>query len=595
MTTVQPNDDAVRRRSIRLDLIVAVVLAALLTTGWTLTDWPRLSRMLLPDPDDMMRLAQVRDWIAGQGINDWTQYRMAPPAGSPMHWSRINDVGIAAIILALTPLLGQASAEMVAVLVYPALLFALAMFLSARIARRLWGPQAGPIAAVLTALAYPGTTVFIPGRIDHHALQVVLIQLFVLLLMRAPTLRGGLIAGLVVGASLIVGLETAPQVAALIAALAMLWVVRGMDERARLAGFAAGLGATTAFFLIFLRPTYWTATLCDAFTPASSTGALAVAVALGLLAATTPRLKDWRTRIIVGALFGAISLGLTLALFPSCIEGPYGEMDPFLLTNFMPFIDEANSVFVQPRIARMIAIGGLLAAGCAATLWMLVRDRQRRPELWPVASVVLISGLIMLFQVRGAYIGAPLAAPVLAGLVVAARQRTDWQLPAVIGAWLAGAGMAYVEIPKQIETMLTPTAVVAEINRPTTQVMCGAGDAWAQIDRYPAGVTMAGTSVAAYLIGATHHSTIGAGYHRNNTGNMAMYHFFLSKPDAARGIGKAWKTDYVAFCPGDFEEIDVAHSFPDSLAAQLQRGQAPAWLQPVPLRDTPLRFYRVVP
>jgi hypothetical protein len=81
MTLAESHD--ARRKSIRLDLIVAVGLALILTIGWALTDWPRLSRMLLPDPDDMMRLAQVRDWLAGPGINDWTQYRMAPPEGSP--------------------------------------------------------------------------------------------------------------------------------------------------------------------------------------------------------------------------------------------------------------------------------------------------------------------------------------------------------------------------------------------------------------------------------------------------------------------------------------------------------------------------------
>ncbi|WP_204314958.1 hypothetical protein, partial [Klebsiella pneumoniae] len=89
------------------------------------------------------------------------------------------------------------------------------------------------------------TTVFIPGRIDHHALQVVLIQLLVLALMRAPNARAGAAAGLLTALSLIVGLETGPQVGALLSVLALFWVCRGMDERARLAGFAAALGGTT--------------------------------------------------------------------------------------------------------------------------------------------------------------------------------------------------------------------------------------------------------------------------------------------------------------------------------------------------------------
>ncbi|NWP00896.1 hypothetical protein GY973_22650, partial [Escherichia coli] len=99
---------------------------------------------------------------------------------------------------------------------------------------------------------------------------------------------------------------------ALLSVLALFWVCRGMDERARLAGFAAALGGTTLFFLAFLRPTYWTASLCDAFTPASSTAMLAVAAAMGALAVLTPRLRDWRLRIGVGALLGGAAIGGTL-------------------------------------------------------------------------------------------------------------------------------------------------------------------------------------------------------------------------------------------------------------------------------------------
>lgn len=585
-----------RRRTIPQDLAIALALALVLTIGWSIADWPQLRHMLLPDSDDMMRLAQVRDWLAGQGINDWTQYRLAPPLGAPMHWSRINDVGIAAIILALAPILGRADAEMAAVLLYPGLLFACAIFLSARIGRRMWGAEAGPVAAVLTALAYPGTTVFVPGRIDHHALQVVLIQLLVLALMRAPGLRSGLAAGLFTALSLIVGLETVPQVVALLSVLALFWVCQGMDERARLAGFAAALGGTTLFFLTLLRPSLWTASLCDAFTPASSTAMLAVAAAMAALAALTLRLGDWRLRIGAGALLGGAAIGGTLIAFPSCIQGPYGVMDPFLRTAFLPHIEEANGLFQQPGIARILSIGGMLATACAVAVWRLVRERERWAVLLPDAAVVLVSGLVALAQVRGVYIGAPLAAPMLAVLVLLARRQARRQLLLVIGAWLAGAGMAYATAAEQVELRLQPRGGAAPskgLNPPKVQLLCSAGDAWAQIDRARPGVIMAGTNVAAYIIGATHHATIGASYHRNDRGNMAMYRFFLSQPDRSLAIARAWHADYVLFCPGDFDEVQVATSYPASLAAQLRAHRPPDWLTPIPLAGTPLEFYRI--
>ena len=200
----------------------------------------------------------------------------------------------------------------------------------------------------------------------------------------------------------------------------------------------------------------------------------------------------------------------------------------------------------------------------------------------------------MLAQVRGTYIGTPLGAPVLAGLIVAARQSRRGLLVAL--AWLAGAGPVYVEIPKRIEPLIVDraTAKAAAALDDTPNSICSSGDVWEQVDRYPSGVVMAPTMMASYLIGATHMSTVGAGYHRNNAGNMAMYRFFLARPDRSRAIARQWNTQYVAFCPGDFGEIDVVHAYPDSLATDLQRGNVPPWLQRVPLRGAPLHFYRVV-
>ena len=41
------------------------------------------------DPDDVMRLLEVRDWLRGQSWFDVVQHRMNLPAGLSMHWSRL--------------------------------------------------------------------------------------------------------------------------------------------------------------------------------------------------------------------------------------------------------------------------------------------------------------------------------------------------------------------------------------------------------------------------------------------------------------------------------------------------------------------------
>src|ERR1700722_11002987 len=62
--------------------------------------------------DDAMRLAEVGDWINGQGWVGPLQHRLDPPAAS-MHWSRVVDVPWAALILLLRPLIGTHGAEAV--------------------------------------------------------------------------------------------------------------------------------------------------------------------------------------------------------------------------------------------------------------------------------------------------------------------------------------------------------------------------------------------------------------------------------------------------------------------------------------------------
>ena len=73
--------------------------ALLLAAAWLLVvvqlvaqHWGETAQTLL-DTDDAMRLAQLRDWLGGQGWYDLNQYRVA--TGYESHWSRLIDAGLA--------------------------------------------------------------------------------------------------------------------------------------------------------------------------------------------------------------------------------------------------------------------------------------------------------------------------------------------------------------------------------------------------------------------------------------------------------------------------------------------------------------------
>src|SRR5215212_12253252 len=91
----------------------------------------------LGDTDDNMRMMQVRGLLHGQGWFDLRQYRLNPPVGANIHWSRLVDLPIAGLILLLRPLIGGAAAERWAVGIAPLLPYLLLLFALGLTVRRL--------------------------------------------------------------------------------------------------------------------------------------------------------------------------------------------------------------------------------------------------------------------------------------------------------------------------------------------------------------------------------------------------------------------------------------------------------------------------
>src|SRR3954447_237552 len=134
-----------------------VVVVWLLSCAWFIySQWRAIRVFGLGDTDDNMRLMQVRGLLHGQGWFDLRQYRMNPPFGANIHWSRLVDLPIAGLILALRPVLGGAGAERWAVAITPLLPYLLLLYSLALTARRLIAPLAYPLAFL--AVLFAGST-----------------------------------------------------------------------------------------------------------------------------------------------------------------------------------------------------------------------------------------------------------------------------------------------------------------------------------------------------------------------------------------------------------------------------------------------------
>jgi len=562
---------------------LAIGLAAVLGAAWTVNTWPALSHIVLPDSDDMARLAQVRDWLGGQRFTDLVQHRLGMNNSGSMHWSRLGDLGTAAYMLMLRPILGNASGDIWAAILWPLTLFALYLGLSARLALRVGGRGAAFVALIIAAFAFPAITMFVPGRIDHHGAQIVLILCLVEATWRAPSAAGGAAMGLASAVSLAIGLETAPLCVVAMAALLVLWVRDGEAERVRIASFGAAFGGATLLWLIVARPDFWPQQWCDGFTPASTDATFIVAGFWLTLASVTRRLSGWRSRAVVGLAAGAVVLLLVSRTSSVCLNGPYGATDPLLRRLWMDRIVEAQPLFGN-TIGLVIGVSGLAVFAAAVTAFLLVREWRRE---W--AILLAFHGMaiaVMLFQVRGGAIAAALCAPPLAVFVVAARSRGP--IPLVL-AWSLSAGLIWAAAGNALDSARgRPPIAFAGVD-------CMAPATLDRLATLPAGTMIAPIDAGAYLLGATRHRVLAAPYHRNNLGNRAAYDFWLSRPDAALGIARKWQADYVLVCPDAFGSIDLKVEGPGGLAMLLDAGQPPAWLAPVPMPRSAARLYRVLP
>ena len=266
----------------------ALAIGALCELMLCLAHHKSITGLLFGDIDDLMRLQEVRDWIGGQSWFDVTQYRMNPPTGMLMHWSRLLDVPLAGVIRVVRPFAGQHVAEIAACVVVPMITLGICMLLLATIARRQVGSQFALLAVPACAFNIGGFYALRPMRIDHHGWQIAAGLTIVWALINRPTVRHAAVAGIAAAFWTHISLEGLVFTVLAAGWLGLRWIVRPEEEGYRLPAFLAALaGGSLAFFTIAHGGALFDRTFCDAISPvhivvfALAAGGTALAVRRG--------------------------------------------------------------------------------------------------------------------------------------------------------------------------------------------------------------------------------------------------------------------------------------------------------------------------
>ncbi|MFA9200408.1 MAG: hypothetical protein ACEQR8_04350 [Cypionkella sp.] len=582
-----------RRPALTPDLLVRVALAwAMICALLLVTTLSAMIGQRFPDPDDTLRLVQVRDLLAGQGWFDLAQHRAG---ATPMHWSRLVDLPIAAVILAVGTFASAPAAEMTALIVVPLLTLFACLFLVGRVAWRILGDELAVFACLSFAFCVPVIEQLRPMRIDHHGWQIAAVLLALNGLMARSPRAGGWLVGGGLALALAISLEGLPIAAVFMGVLALRWL-RSRADRQWLVSAMQSLalvslalhGATRGLDL---------AANCDAVGPVHLAMFAGGAVVLTITAAREPRPRG--AALTGFALAAGGALGILLLATPQCANGAFAALDPLSramwydrIREGMPIWQQSLPVVLQTLLPPVIALAATFRLAGRASGWL---------RCWWIDYAILLGAAlaVSVFVARaGAVAGALAAIPL------------GWQLR----EWLRGArhlkrplkkAMIYggisVALVPAAPALLLVSAVPGQAQlssgngRPPPPGRCGLSSRPVTLAALPAGTVLAPLDVAPQILLATRHSVLATGHHRAPR-MAAVIAAFLAPPAEARAIALRNGVDYVALCPDVAEPQNYAHDAPRGLSARLLAGDPPAWLEPVPRRgDDGWQVWRMRP
>lgn len=562
--------------------------------------WQNIHFLILADTDDNLRLAQVKAWLGGQDWYDLRQYKLNPPTGADIHWSRLPDLPLAGLMAAFSPIIGALAAEKLAIALAPLFPLGLAMLGVALVARRVLGAVAMFFAVALLCAGTSALGMFLPARIDHHGWQLAFLALVLAGLADPKRRRGGLTAGLATAASLSVGLEMLPYLGLAGAVLGARWLL-DETERVRLQSYGLSLAGGTALgFALFASHANWTPR-CDALTLVwLSTMVAAGALMAGLSVLPLNRLG---ARMAVSGIAALLLVGCFGHFWPHCLSRPEGLSDT-LYREWFQRISEVRPLY-KLDLSMALGLVALPVMGVLGSLFKVWRDPAHR-VIWMQFAVLGMASIAMLcWQMRAGPAAQLLAVPGATALVMAvvlplSRAKRWWirSLGPVIGF----VTLSSMIVP--IVATLPPLPLFAgkgKANAGTAQsrrasAQCQSLSALRPLAQLAPGTVFTFVDFGPRLVAMTPHKAIAGPYHRNGAAIWDVFSAFRGSPERAQQVIRAHHANYVLICPGMAEGNNHLRAAPKGLLAQLQNNRAPNWLQEITLPKTsPFRMWRVLP
>jgi hypothetical protein len=582
----------------RASLIFWISLAGVLAVicGKAILVAPQLhGNLSILDNDSVMRLLAIQNWLGGQGWFDMIEYRLVPPEGVLMHWSRYIDALIGGLMVLLSWLMPFEMAQTAALVIWPTLLAVILVCVIGIGTRRLIGSEAACF-AMLCAIVWPFTSdfYFLPGLIDHHNVQILMIALITFAIVwPGRPVRSGIVAGIAAAFGLAIGLETLPYilvVGVLLFARAQLSLAQDAD---RLLGtFCVAVGAAACVFWLGQTPIdRLSVGVCDQL----GLPVLSLIVIAGVASIVPMVLIKERALVRFGASLCLIAVGCAVAwpLLGPCLSGPYGSLPPDVQKMISTGIVEAQPalVYAQGNVLNFLKMAMPVAGALvvATVFWAklarsTMAERQTRDVIAQLLLLALVGILASFSQVRLLLMTAA-AVPVLVGFVLALLLRR------YLETRTAGAAIAMFAVAV---LLISPALLEAPIKAllpkppPSTSVQdasCREDPALAPLNAIAPAVFLTPMNLGPVLMLTTHHSSLSGPYHRSPAAFANGYLPFSLDETALRAYAGETNATHLMLCSGTTYGVGFARDLVDG--AQVD------WLVPVLIEAGDLLVFEI--
>jgi len=457
-----------------------------------------------------------------------------------------------------------------------------------------------------TVLCVSSLTQFLPGRIDHHNVQILLYVGLLWCLVNWQKPHANIIAGLIIPLSISIGLDVLAFFILLMAWFGMEWAF-GFDKNGKsLRRFALSLAiATVVLYPINISPSQWFAAHCDANSLVFLSAQLMIAFSMLVMSASSSLLSGGTTKITVTsrlALASGLAVGcaiILLTIFPTCIGGPYAAVSDDLNTRWLSRVSEARNLMevLNASPEYWIKTVGYCSLIFVIGAWLLSNNLENKSRLAMIYAAFLASVLLTIVQYRTIRIGFFAAIPicVIASELIA-RKLIDrfggGSIPTMVGqatsvivlstaSWALVGTLLLAKPAQSFSTDQNSNVEVQASNSAPMRKTCFHESDYKGLASLPVGHVISDLNSAPAILIFTDKSVVAGPYHRNQQGILDVMDFFLTNVDKAYQIAQRQNLDYVALCrsssarSGAKTTIDSKEA---NMKSNLLSGNLPSWL-----------------